>query len=156
MSAADVIDEISKKADEESNLDHIRFIEWSREIIDYGQVILGLLVILVFILVPIVISLELVYINIPITRKVFDNIRGGNRRVSRVAEFSLRDAVEAVEKAALGEYGSNPNMAYLIIKAKSSMTIGVMLALVLQGTSMLMGIANGLVGVAVDYILNLL
>lgn len=156
MSVHNIVEGIKEKSDSSGDINQILFTEWSREIIDFCEIILGLLIVVIFILTPLVIALEEIYINIPITRDVFDNIKGGNSRVARIAEFTLRDAVEAVERAAVGEYGCNPNMAYCMIKVKSVTVIGFILAMIVQGASVLAGITYGLVGKAIISLLELL
>lgn len=156
MGVQDVINGIQDQADNTSNMDYIKWIDWSSRVGDFAECILGILVLIVLIIVPIVIALEVLYINAPVTRNVFDKLRDGTTRVARVAEFCLRDAVEAVEQAYCGEHFGNANMAYLCIKCKSLMVIGFAVSLALQGGSMLAGITYGVVGKAIIYIINLI
>lgn len=156
MSADEIIDKIEEKAIETGSMDHIKYIEWSKAIIEFAEFILGMLIVVIIILVPLVIMLEVVYINVPISRNVFDKIRGGNNRIARVAQFALRDAVEAVEKVYIGESTGNVNITYCYIKIKSLMVIGFGIALVIQGTSMMINTTYGVVGKALEYLINLL
>ena len=156
MSVNDILNDIGNKAVDNGEMDRILFSDITNGIIDFTEIILGLAIITIFILVPIVVSLELIYINAPVTRDLFDSIKGSDRKIAKIAEFSLRDAVESVERAAMGEYCGNANNAYIIIKVKSVTIIGFIVALTLQGVSVLSGISYGLVGKAIETILNLL
>ena len=156
MNVSDILSDIADKAVDTASMDRILFSDITNGIIEFTEIILGMAIIIIFILVPIVISLELIYINAPVTRDLFDSIKGSNRKVSKIAEFCLRDAVESVERAAMGEYCGNANNAYVVIKVKSVTVIGFVVALTLQGVSVLSGISYGLVGKAIETILNLL
>lgn len=154
MTAKDIVDEIGSNADNKSDINYIVFYEWSIKIVQFAEMLLGVTVLMILILVPLVISLELIYINIPITRNVFDKIKGGSTRRARVAEFCLRDAVQAVEESAIGRYGGNSNIAYLAIKCKSLTVIGFVIAMLLQGSTTLAGASYGIIGRAIEYLIE--
>ena len=90
MGVQDVIKGIQDQADNSSNMDYIKWIDWSSGVGDFAECILGILVLIVLIIVPIVIALEVLYINAPVTRNVFDKLRDGTTRLARVAEFKGR------------------------------------------------------------------
>lgn len=156
MNISDILSDIGDKAVDNGSMDMILFSDITRGIIELTEIILGIAIIVIIILVPIVISLELIYINAPVTRDLFDSIKGSDKKVAKIAEFCLRDAVESVEKATMGDYCGNANNAYIVIKLKSVTLIGFILALTIQGASVLSGISHGLVGKAIETIIGLL
>lgn len=84
------------------------------------KTILGVLVLVVLIGLPLIIAIELVYINFPIIRESDEKLLNITRgRIKKMLELTIRDARIAVERVNTVEYGGNANWVYLKIKSRS-------------------------------------
>lgn len=98
--------------------------------------IMGFIVYLLVIGVPLIVSIELLYINTPPLRELLDNILDkykGNGARGKAIELILRDAVTAVYQAETIETGKSANAIYLGIKCKSLFLAALIVGITLRG-----------------------
>ena len=134
MSINQVKGDIIQKVTSDGSIDYIQLEESMLTINTIYPFILGFLVVSIMILIPIVISLEIVYICFPIIREGVDEllirIEGKGKKTS-VLGFALRDARKAVTIANTGMVGEQSALwIYLKLKAASLALVVVLIALV--------------------------
>lgn len=141
MSVDEIIDGIVKKLENDGSVDYIALTEKVYIIKDITEAILGLFVSLIIIGVPLVVTFEIIYLNIPIVQRGFENlmIRTEGKRINRVLGLVLRDARLAVSKANTVETGVSVNGVYLRMKIKSIIIAVVCVAVVLGLGSTIVG-----------------
>jgi len=130
-------EELIKEFGDTNSVDYIGLTEGIMEITRYSEMILGFLVVLLFSLMTFVVSLELVYINLPIFRNKMDLVLSRERKV---VGLILHDAVIAVERANTVETGKSANKIYLSLKTKHIVIAVVILNIVLLGWGPIIGI----------------
>lgn len=116
---------IEQNLSTDAHLDYIKTIEWTNTISRISSLVLGILVILILILIPIVCSLELIYITMPSIRYGVQKQLDSNTTpgfVKKSIEFTLKDGVKAVEIANTTQQGTDSALVvYLKIKIKAIM-----------------------------------
>ena len=99
MNIDSIVTGIEQNIDGPQRLDYIKTIEWTNTIARISSLVLGILAISILILIPIICSLEIIYITIPTLRAFTDKIvyDGEPGFVQRTVQFTLRDAIKAIE-----------------------------------------------------------
>ena len=124
MSIEEITEGIEENLNRDVSVDHIKLIEWAAVIARVSSLVLGILAIGILILIPIVCSLEIMYITLPTLRSTANKILFDGRKgfAQRTLEFTLRDAIKAIERAETIEMGENTALwIYLKIKLKAIM-----------------------------------
>ena len=122
MNIDSIVTGIEQNIDGPQRLDYIKTIEWTNTIARISSLVLGILAISILILIPIICSLEIIYITIPTLRAFTDKIvyDGEPGFVQRTVQFTLRDAIKAIEISETIEHGENTALwIYLKIKLKA-------------------------------------
>lgn len=138
MSVEEITQSIIDKAESDGSIDHIMFLEQTDAIVRIANILYGVLSTIILLFVPLVISIEVIYINFPIIRGKIDDLLikvEGHGIAHRMAGFALGDAVEAVRVACTAETGRSAIYIYLVNKCKSLMFIMFIICLVINGTS---------------------
>lgn len=151
MNPDEILSDIESKGIGYGDVDYIALDYWINKVTEVGSLILGILTVLIIILVPLNVTIELMYININIVREYIEKTIEKNKKPSSVAAFICRDAKKAVEQSIIEKRG-NANLNYCIIKCKSVVFVSFILAIVLQGTSMIITKSYGIVGGLVEVI----
>ena len=105
-------------------------------IMEYSSLLLGLLVVIILIATPVIVALEVMYINFPTMQSgVHIALDKLNKKNSKVLEKTLtvmfRDANRAIVEANTLQTGRSANMAYLIIKVKTVLIMVVIIGIVI-------------------------
>lgn len=105
-------------------------------IMEYSSLLLGLLVVIILIATPVIVALEVMYINFPTMQSgVHMALDKLNKKNSKVLEKTLtvmfRDANRAIVEANTLQTGRSANMAYLIIKVKTVLIMVVIIGIVI-------------------------
>ena len=154
MSIQDIVDGISEgiEAQDRAGIDHKILIQTTSDLGRIISTLYGVLVVIIYILVPLVIALELLYICFPVVREQADKLlikiesRGF---VGKSLGFTLRDAREAIHKANMSEKGESPLWVYLKLKCTSVMVVMFVIFLVLNGRGNIIRFVWGLIESAV-------
>lgn len=120
MSVDEIVNDITNHLSTDGSANYIKLIESLHTIEKVSSVILGLMVVVILLGIPIVVSVELVYINFPVAQEQFEKVlikTTGN--LNKALGLVLRDAKLAVLKANTIETGNNVNIIYLKLKIKS-------------------------------------
>lgn len=146
MTVDSIVDGLSSYLQSNGNADYITLIEGIGIVGKIASIILGLLVTIILIGLPLVISIEVCYINFPIFRERFDDLYNrlnGKRQV--VLGLVVRDAKKAVVESHTTQYGIQVNNIYLKMKCKAVFICIFLVALVLGPGQFLIGFAYNLV-----------
>ena len=101
-SVQDIKDEIGEAIQNGGDYDYIQLIQQTSDVSRVLSVVYGVLVTVILILVPIIVSLELMYICFPLLRVHMESfvVKVESKGIAgKVVGFTLRDAREAVYKA---------------------------------------------------------
>lgn len=131
-----IVDGIDEKLSEPSGVDYIMYFQSTTTIGRICSLIYGILSTIILITVPLIASLELVYICFPVVRDRVDDwiVKVQPKGItSKAIGIALGDAQEAVRQANTTKTGKSALYLYLIIKIKSLMFLMFVLVLVLQG-----------------------
>ena len=132
MSVQDIVDGISGYLPNDGMADYISMIEGLGIVGQIAALIVGLLVMVIIVGLPLVIAIEVCYINFPFIQSgcdgIYHRLRG---KASRIFGLVIRDARKAVEISKTTEYGTSVNWIYLRIKIKSVFLAVFIVAMVL-------------------------
>jgi hypothetical protein len=122
--------------------DKVNYIELHEGLDIVGKIaslVLGYLSVIILILVPIIITAEIVYICFPVVRGEVDKFLvriEGKGVMHTTVGVCLRDAIEAVEESQLEGVGSRSALwIYLKLKCKSMLMLMFVIALIVQGST---------------------
>ena len=120
MSVDDIVNQITGKLANDGAANYIQLATQIKYIGDITQLILGILVAILVIGLPIVIAIEVCYINYPIVQESLEKIVVRSKgNLNKVLGLTIRDARTAVRMADTIETGRSVNLIYLKIKCKS-------------------------------------
>ena len=118
MSPSDIINEMQELVIDDGGGNYVTLYEGLGIAGEVISKILGILIILELIIFPIVISLEVMYINIPMFQDSLTKAMNKNKTANNVLGIFLRDAINAIKDADTVRTGESPNKIYLIRKSK--------------------------------------
>lgn len=147
-SVQDIKDEIGEAIQNGGDYDYIQLIQQTSDVSRVLSVVYGVLVTVILILVPIIVSLELMYICFPLLRVHMESfvVKVESKGIAgKVVGFTLRDAREAVYKADTDSIGKHPLAIYLKLKCASMMMVMFVIAIVLTGMDSFIGFVKSLV-----------
>ena len=146
MSVEEIVEGISGYMETDGFVDYIGLMEGLGTIGRITSIVLGLLVVTIVIFMPIVIAVEVCYINFPVFRDGYDKMGGRLQgRGKEALGFVVMDARIAVEQAQTQKIGTSANLIYLKRKMKYIFLGMFSLALILGPGEMLVAIALKLV-----------
>lgn len=119
MTVDDIVNGMSSYLESDGKADYIGLIEGISLVQDIVSMILGLLVMIIAIGLPIIVAIEVCYINFPIIQEAYDKLY--NRlegKANKVFGLVIRDARISVERSHTTHMGENVNWIYLRIKCK--------------------------------------
>lgn len=146
MSANDIANGMGEYLQSDGTANYIMMIEGLGVTGKIAGAIIGLLVVIIMIGIPLVVSIEVCYINFPNMQLRIEKLHSrlsGKRR--DIVGLVLRDANRALKEAATTSYGESVNYIYLKIKCKSIFISIFIVAMVLGPGQFLIGIALNLV-----------
>ena len=138
MTVEQIADELIEKGKSDGSIDYIFFHEATSIIGRITQTITGFLILFILVLVPIVTSLEVIYICFPIIRDKTEQFLckiEGNGIAKNAIGATLRDAREAVKQANTVETGKSAMAIYFKLKITSLMFAMYLVCLVIGGSS---------------------
>jgi hypothetical protein len=148
-SIASLVEELEKRIYSNGDVNYLFMIQSTNVIYSIASLVLGILSLLIVIIVPIVIALELMYICFPAVRAKADELImkiEGSGHKNNLVQFTLRDAVEAVEEANTRMVGERSALwIYLQIKVKSVLFLMFIVALVVRGSASIIAFMDGLI-----------
>lgn len=120
MSVDDIVRDITGSMINDGSVDYIQMYEKLDLINTIGSLILGLMVYIIIIGVPLIVSLELLYINFPIMQTSYEKVLVRTTgHLNNVLGFVMHDAKIAVREANTINTGRDANWIYLRIKCKA-------------------------------------
>lgn len=139
MGVDEIVEGIKNRLPNDGSADYIQLHEQLAIIGTVAETILGLLVTIIVIGVPLVVAVELLYINFPVLQQTYHKaLIKTTGRVNKTLGLVIRDARIAVEKVNTVDAGKSVNMEYLKIKSKAifiaTLTVGLVLG---AGTSVI-------------------
>jgi hypothetical protein len=121
-----------------SEIDYVQMYEWVGVITKLISIVSGIIVYLIIIGVPLIMSIELMYLCIPVMQVTVKEWRQKlGQRSQKAVELILRDAEIALQKANTIELGRSPILLYLLIKIKTIIISLLVVLLALQGSPVL-------------------
>lgn len=134
MDIGQMTNEIIARVNSDGSVDYIQLEESMSVINTIYPFVLGFLIVVITLLIPIVVSLEIVYICFPVIREGADEILiriEGKGKKTSVLGFALRDARKAVKIANTDMVGEQSALwIYLKLKSASLALAVVLIALV--------------------------
>lgn len=145
----DIRDGIISYLDSYGSADYITMYEGIAIVKDIAGYILTFLGAMLLVGLPIVISIEVMYINFPTFQSVCDNLYGRFKgKPSKMFGLVIRDARKAVEDSKTDRCGVSPNWIYLEIKLKSIIFAAIVITLVFgPGDTLVAIVYNMVVGI---------
>lgn len=147
MNVDDIINGMSGYLDNGGKADYIALIEGVNIVQQVVGAIIGLLVTFIFIMIPLVVGVEVCYINFPVFQDAYERIYSRLRgKPSQLFGLVIRDARSAVQQSRTTDVGQSPNWIYLKIKCKTIFICYFIIAMVLGPGQFLVAQAFKLAG----------
>ncbi len=132
MRVDDIIKGITERIISDGSADYIQLNEQLNFVDTLARLILGLMVIIIVIGIPLVVVVELVYINFPVFRDTYKKVTlRTSGRLNSTLGLVVRDARLAVEKSTTTDIHTATNLIYLKIKSKSIIISMILVGVVL-------------------------
>lgn len=153
MTVQDVVEGLQGYLHNDGMADYISMMEGLGLVGQIASLIVGLLVTFIIVGLPVVIAVEVCYINFPIFQQGYENLYGRLKgKANRIFGLVIRDARKAVEDSHTTEYGTSVNWIYLKLKIKSificvfivAMVLGPGQFLIAQAWNLVTGILSSL------------
>lgn len=154
-SVKDIKDGIDEAMGSGRGYDYIRMIQSVGDIRRVISFLYGFLVVLIEILVPLIVSIELIYICFPMIRTQMEKLAVKVENLgfaSKTIGFTLRDARTAVERSETVQTGKSPLTIYLKLKCTSLMMVMFIIAVVATGAEGFVGFVRSLIDKAISII----
>lgn len=138
MSVKEIVEGLTDRmnAGDKDDIDQVAYNSASSVILKVAGAIINICFVFIILVVPLIISLEIVYLCFPFIREKVEEYLvkvESNGRRARMLGFSLQDARKAVEIAETQKTGQSAMRIYLINKVKSHMFMAYILAWVIRG-----------------------
>ena len=132
MTVGDIVNDISNYLSGDGMADYISMTEGLGIVGRIASLIVGLLVTVIIVGLPIVIAVEVVYINFPFVQKGYDELYNRLKgKANRIFGLMIRDAKKSLELSHTTNYGESVNLIYLKIKIKAIFICVFIVAMVL-------------------------
>lgn len=156
MTQEQIVNDMKSYLHSDVGYDYIMLIEGLGVIGKITSNILGLFIVILTLGIPLIVAIEVMYINFPIMQLKINNFY--NRlegKANKALGVVLRDAMWAVELSKTEEYGKSANLIYLRLKCKViflsvfliALTIGPGHVLIIHTYNIVSGIIDGLISV---------
>ena len=151
MSVQEITDGMSKYIESDGHLNYIALIESTNTITQIFAFLITLFAGIIVIGLPIIVGIELCYINLPAIQNHYNNLYGRlEGKANQILGIVIRDALIAIERANTTEYGKNVNTIYIRIKGKQIFLAVFIVAMVLGPGPILIGYALTFVRSLID------
>lgn len=138
MSPLDIIEGIEQKISVPGGYDYIMMHEGLQIIDKVIGALMGILIVIAIAGIPIIVALEVMYINNPLLRNTADTITGSKKKGVRIIALCLRDALRAIQLANTVETGKSVNEVYFGIKLKKIIIAYVIIGMALGPVNLLL------------------
>ena len=146
MTVSNIVDGMSGYLENSGTADYITLIEGLGITGYIAGLIVGVLVAFIVVGLPLVIAVEVMYINFPIFQSGYENLYGRLKgKKQEILGLMVRDAQYAVKESHTNQYGTSVNWIYLKLKCKSIFICVFLVAMVLGPGQFLIGFALKLV-----------
>jgi len=157
MSTSDIVSELENKVASDGSVDYLTLNTGLELITDIGEFVLGLLCVIFLMVIPLVVMLELFYINIPILRTATEKfLVRGNGHVKKAIEFTLQDAKQAITEANTVKTGRSATWIYFGIKLKWILIVMIALGFTLSGVGTIVSSVMKLIKGIIDVLVGIL
>ena len=132
MTVDDIIRGIEEGLQYDGGADYITMIESMGLLGTIFGILSGLMVSIIIVGMPVIIALEVMYLNLPMVQSKMDDLLiKTSGRTKDALEFTLKDAKKALIQANTVETGNSVNRIYLGIKIKAVFIAAFIIGLVL-------------------------
>ena len=138
MSPLDIIEGIEQKISVPGGYDYIMMHEGLQIVDKVIGALMGILIVIAIAGIPIIVALEVMYINNPLLRNTADTITGSKKKGVRIIALCLRDALRAIQLANTVETGKSVNAVYFGIKLKKIIIAYVIIGMALGPVNLLL------------------
>ena len=132
MQVSDILKDMQGLIQDNGSQDYLTYYKGQSVIAFIANNLLGYIAVLLIIGIPIIVSFELFYINIPVLSNYVDKLVDNSKAVEKIMGLCLRDARVAIYNANTVETGRSANYEYLRIKLKH-VCIAIIIAVLLLG-----------------------
>lgn len=117
MTQGQIVDGMKEYLQTDGTADYISMIQGLGIVGQIAGLIVGMLVAMIMVGVPIIVSIEVMYINFPVFQSKCNNLYHRlEGKANTALGLVLRDAFRAVELSHTSEYGKSVNAIYLRLK----------------------------------------
>ncbi|MEE1072230.1 MAG: hypothetical protein U0L26_07560 [Cellulosilyticum sp.] len=154
MSIDKIVTGLEERLEYNGQLNQLGLVESTDIIVRVSSLVIGLLAVIIAILIPLIVTMEIVYICFPIirekTEKLVFKVESKGHKLSMLG-FTLRDAVKAVEQSEVHYVGEKSALwIYLKLKCKHIFLAMFLIGFVLSGHSIVLfieGLISGLLNI---------
>lgn len=147
MTISEIVENLENELMTDNGHNYIFLIESHTTLGRVMALIFGLLITIIWIMFPIIISLEICYIAIPTMQFGVNTLEEKFKTKGHLASvigFTFKDARKAIESSVTGQTNLPPLAVYLKLKLKSAMFAAFIVALVVGNGNRLLDIVGGL------------
>lgn len=146
MTVGNIVDGMEQYLQSDGMADYISMIEGLGLVGEIAGLVIGLLVSIIMIGVPVVVAIEICYINFPLIQSGYNSLYSRLKgKPNQIFGLVIRDARRALEESKTTSYGTNVNWIYLKIKCKAIILCVFIVAMVLGPGQILLSFAYNLV-----------
>lgn len=132
MTVTDIVTDIESYLSGDGMADYVSLIEGLGIVGRIGSIVIGILVVMIVVGMPVVVAIEVFYINFPIVQNGYDEIYHRLKgKANRIFGLVIRDARKALELSHTTKNGESVNYIYLRIKIKAVFIAVFIVAMVL-------------------------
>lgn len=154
MSASEILKGMEELVGNTSDLNLLFLYDGLQLIREYSSLVLGVLAVIILVFTPLVIGLEVLYINFPTAQDGVQYLSGKykDKVVAKTLTMIFRDANRAILEANTINTGTSANMIYLKIKLKTVIITALVVGIILGPFQFLV---YSLIDIITDIVMNL-
>lgn len=132
MTVDEIVDGLNGYLQNDGTADYVALIESLGLVGEIAGLVLGILVTVIMAGLPVVIAIEICYINFPVFQSGYNNLYHRLKgKASQIFGLTIRDACKSLELATTSEMGTSVNWIYFKMKCKSIFICVFLVAMVL-------------------------
>lgn len=129
MNVDDIVNDITLHMANDGSADYIQLTEQLYLIERVSEIILGFLIVIILLGIPVVVSIEVMYINFPVFQTTVEKMMlKTTGKLNKALGLIIRDARKALKLANTIETGKSANLIYLRLKC-----VAIIIAIVSAG-----------------------
>ena len=133
MSVSDIVDGMTGMLIDDGGADYIHLHQGLKVTMELLQYLEGLIIVILLIGIPVVVALEVLFLNFPIFQSSVTKLTEKDKRAQKIIGFCFRDAILAVTRANTAQTGKSANSEYLSIKIRTLFIAFFIIALAMGG-----------------------